>query len=117
MILHPADQLTIYEARDVFEGGFHNLESAIIVKDRLRLSRFVPHQARFSPQYIANIMARFWESEILHGRVRPRVPFNKPRFSCLTKAQISRKVKDAMNVEYEIKVLIDYRTFSMHSDC
>jgi hypothetical protein len=87
------------------------------VKDRLRLGGSLRPQARYSPLFIENVMAGFWEAEILRGRPSPSVPFNKPRISCLTKAQINKKVKDAMNAESETNVLIDYRRFSMYSDC
>jgi hypothetical protein len=117
MILHPAGGLSSYEARDALEGGFHNLEGVIIVKDKLRLRRLDPQQARFSSHFIANAMARFWESQILHAMAGQRATINKPRISCLTKAQINKKVKDAINAKFEINVLIDYRTFSIHSDC
>jgi 2EXR family len=116
MILHPAGRLSSYEARDALEGEFHNLEGAIIVKDKLRLNRLGTQQARFSSPFIANTMARFWETERLHRMVEG-VPCKKPLITCLTKPQLSKKVMNAMNAKYVIKVLIDYRTFSIHSDC
>jgi hypothetical protein len=114
MILHPAGHLSSYQPAQALEAGFHNLEAVIIVKDPHCLTR---RQAALSLHSLAGVMETFWKSMIRFDMAGRNVPSNEPRIVCLRKTEMKKKVVDKITARSAIYVLIDYRTFSTHSDC